>query len=370
MQTRHALNAVGSAAGFAWPTFGLLNGAIGILTPLAMMGLAASGLFLLVAAFIGIASYQLNEKDKVFRESMLKKEQNQLTEKFLNYLLIITNEYLFKNKKKIIDDTDDLASFIIKNLSANISHFPENIKPYLKNLMANRRAIINFITLIRHGFGNVIIINNNFKLKCNSQDEAVKKLLWPENMPVVPPLQQPVVSLTRSDKTIRAVMSFMGFIGGYGSVSGCSAGVIGLVNALTAVTGMAIVLTTPWVVPTILGVSFIFATACAISSYKSCKKKQKKCQLIEHYQQTNDQFNKILQHHKSKLKIEIGIWKSTLQPSQFITSVPAPKPSCNSRIMSVFTSVFTLFSKSSSHRIQPKVTFNQNVLHQVPSLSH
>lgn len=235
--SRAAINGIGSAAGVAWPLFGIifsiLGGSIGGILSLTL-GAISTGLFCLISIPIFYFSYQEMENNALQFEEQLQKNQKKLCADITNYINSIYENFLNHPEE------EDFSSYLKKMLNIDLyeiakkdTHSPlyqilliikQQIDKKQLNLVVDKQAIVAEIA--KHTSGKSI---------------PYSQLLTP---------------------------SFFGFVGTFGSIAGCSAGISGLLTGIGVFTSFAVFPLLGW---SIIGVAVICG---AIIAYKAAVQAQ------------------------------------------------------------------------------------------------
>jgi hypothetical protein len=279
---------IGTAAGVAWPTFGIIFGTLGLSTGAATAIALSSisiGLFLLVFLPITYWSYKSYLKENKKLRHVLQEQRDQAHEHMLHYLISILRKCLLKNKIKHVSDLDQstLIQHLQDEINADIgtNNYMPQIKECLNHLLNDTQNTVlsTLIEALTHSKNNdidnmpVIIPEHKKKIMGKIKDIFMK-------------CNQFTPKITDFSEQIK--MGIIGFSAAFGSIAGCAAGTIGLLTAIGVFAGLATVPVLGW---SILGVATIFGLAVAAICVQSAHKKSKKIQLFNYYEQINTELN-------------------------------------------------------------------------------
>jgi ABC-type multidrug transport system fused ATPase/permease subunit len=186
---KSAFNGIGSAAGVAWPFFGIVFSAVGstIGGPVSLiLGSFAMGLFVLIGLSIAYFSYQQMQQDKKVLHSQLLKNE----EKFTNALEIYINQ--LKMNYAIFGNKTDFNQYLDK-LKENPKH------------TSLQQVLLNYQIALQQNLPPKEFILQNLKNQYATQQAPYSQALIP---------------------------AFFSFVGTFGSIAGCSAGVSGLLTGV------------------------------------------------------------------------------------------------------------------------------------------
>lgn len=276
---------IGTAAGVAWPTFGIIFGTLGLssgaATAIALSSISI-GLFLLVFLPITYWSYKSYLKENKKLRSALQKQIDQAHEHMLHYLIAILRKCLLKNHVKHISDIDQ--DTVIEQIKSEIkqdidkNNYMPQIKEYLTYLLENNSVLPALITTLMN-------CENNIDNKSVINPEQKDALLI-EIKNIFKNCNQFTPKITDFSEQIK--MGIIGFSAAFGSIAGCSAGTIGLLTAVGVFAGLATVPVLGWA---ILGVATIFGLAVAAVCVHSAHEKSKKIQRVKYYERINTELS-------------------------------------------------------------------------------
>lgn len=219
---RASFNAIGSAAGVAWPLFGIsfsiLGGSIGSLLPLTL-GAISIGLFFAISIPVFYFSYQEMKKNDLQFEEQLQKNQEKLVIDINNYLNSIYEN--FCNQK----GEDDFIYYLKKIIAQDLQEIART---------DINSPLYQILLLIK---------------KQNEEQQFIftdKKLLFAEIAGQTSRQSIPYSKLLAP--------SLFGFVGTFGSIAGCSAGISGLLTGMGVFTSFAVFPLLGW---SIIGIAVI-----------------------------------------------------------------------------------------------------------------
>ncbi|MCL9684990.1 hypothetical protein [Legionella maioricensis] len=198
---RAAFNGIGSAAGVAWPSFGIifsvLGGSIGSMLPLTL-GAFSIGLFVSIGISIFYLSYAEMKNNARQFEEQLKKNQNKLWADINNYVNSIYEHFLNQQ------DKHDFINYFKKMIDHDLQEIGR--------------------TDINSPLYQILLIIK----KRNDEQQFIittdKRIIFAE------------IAQQTSQKSIPysklIAPSLFGFVGTFGSIAGCSAGISGLLTGM------------------------------------------------------------------------------------------------------------------------------------------
>jgi hypothetical protein len=304
-------DAIGTAAGVAWPTFGIIFNTLG----LAMGGVSAIalgsvslGLFLIVALPIAVWSYKNYFQERRALQFNLERERRIINEILLFYLLNATKNYHTKDKRLGISLY--YREPLIQKLKEKIFHdtrpmllkknplFEENINEMLNN----------FVDIVIRE--KILISNDSSKIK---QLKSCLNRFIKKNEKLIHFEKPPLISLIKTGT--------MCFTASFGSIAGCMAGLLGLLIGLGLVAGLAAVPIVGWAS---LGVALIFGLATAAHSVQNFRKKYKKNQVISFYKEIGNHFK------NTNIIIKNAFLSKNSRPSHLSRAAPTKRHVKNS----------------------------------------
>ncbi|OGT36256.1 MAG: hypothetical protein A3F11_06865 [Gammaproteobacteria bacterium RIFCSPHIGHO2_12_FULL_37_14] len=281
---------IGTGAGVAWPTFGILFGTLGLTmgaSTVIILGLISAGLFLLVALSITYWSYQNHLEESKELQCTIQKLEDKQHALIFDYLLAMLKECLFNNRKKNINNTNIfvLVKDIKNKISNDISkgkYSPKTVQT-LRCLLDNKQSnniLYRFVSILNHNENNVasdynLVINFNRGEKKRLQQDIKDVCTNNNNNFFYRPLPY----------STHIKMGMIGFAAAFGSIAGCSAGVLGLLGSAGIFSGLAVTPVVGWAT---LGIAFIFGLTVAAICVCSALKKNNKIQLVVEYKNLND----------------------------------------------------------------------------------
>lgn len=244
-------NGIGTGAGVAWPTFGIifavLGGAIG--GPISLvLGMISVSLFLGVSVPIFYFSYQATKNSEQELQGLLKKNKSKLAASIEEYILEIKSRYTKE------DTSDDVLTYLNKIISNDLC------------AVAKDSCLYQLLTSIQQNAGlhkSAIVLNelfwNNLSEKYGDSSLSIKKLLLP---------------------------AFFSFVGTFGSVAGCSAGVAGFLTGVGIFTSFVTMPILGWGI--IVG-ALVMGGVAAYGALLQTKEKNRNNELTHLFKKTNKQ---------------------------------------------------------------------------------
>jgi len=260
-------DAIGTAAGVAWPTFGIVFNTLALTmggVSAIVLGSFSLSLFLIVAFPIAYWSYKNHFEEKRILHFNMVRERELINAILLAYLINTIKNYLIKNHTIFITSAlrDQLKEKIFRDTQTifkRTSKLEKDLDAFLKK------------------FTNILIYNHD-----PSKIEILKKLISRF-------INTNEKSIYFQPPSIRSQIRVAGmcFTASFGSIAGCMAGMIGLLVGVGLLMGLAAVPIVGWAS---LGVALIFGVATAAHSVQSYRKKYKKNQMISFYKEINKHF--------------------------------------------------------------------------------
>lgn len=192
------ISGIGTAAGVAWPLFGIAFGAVGAaiggLASLALGGVAI-GLFISITAAIFYLSHQKAQEEQQKFKAQLQ-----------------------KNEQKLMGFIDEYIKISYINYQSSIQTIP--FKTYLA-LQLEQQLSVTAQDEKQATLHQVLII-----IKTITENPDFKRNA------ILPGLKQQIINSQPAPYFNTMTPAFFAFVGTFGSIAGCSAGVSGLLNGL------------------------------------------------------------------------------------------------------------------------------------------
>lgn len=299
---------IGTAAGVAWPTFGIIFGTLGLTigasTTAIALGSVSGGLFVLVLLPITYWSYKNSKEEKEKLQQEIRDQKNQISEFLFAYLLSTLRRCLFNNKEKKINEIDKLILIkairkeILLDTTLNKNKYTPAIHQTLLCLLDDHQSnnlLYDFVDKSNRALTINYESTVNFK-----PDVCLKERL--KNIYK----KCDYFSLKPLDITTQVRTGVMSFTAGFGSIAGCSAGVSGLLMSIGVFAGLTAIPIAGWA---ILGAAVVFGLITAGISIYSAHEKDKKSQRLSHYKQINQDLSAIVVKNNIMLDAEIAAEK-------------------------------------------------------------
>lgn len=261
---------IGTAAGVAWPTFGILSSIVG----LALGGLGAiwlgaftMGLFLLVGLPVAYWSYQNYRKEKNSLAIKLNEQKNKTTTLFRNYFSCILKQYLFKQNIRKISyaNIQSIIDYLDKKIKKDFNHASQSTKQALslaKSQWVKKLKIFQQECLANGSFDSTVLYTAIEMLTVESNSYPLKPYAFSE----------------------KCKLAMVGFTSAFGSIAGCAAGVMGLLVGVGVFTGVASVPVVGWIA---LGLAVGFGVMVAAAWINAACQSHEISQRIDHHTQIN-----------------------------------------------------------------------------------
>ena len=270
---------IGTAAGVAWPLFGVISGcfgwAVGTVTMITL-GAVAAGIFILVAVPIAIWSYKAYIAEREATEKKHQEEKEEVYRQLIMYLLAI----LKICQKKILpkeSDINDVVNAMKEEMSVFQDHLKKSSKLYtlLEVLKTSQEELKKIVLILKKE-------NEIEEAREDEQQPLLKHEL--EVMPIIKKLSNAIfteIESTPAPIFSRVKSGILGFCAGFGTILGCTAGTLGLLTGLGIFAGLLVM---PFVGWAALGAAFLFGTLMAIGAVYHASKKIKLNEAISSYQ--------------------------------------------------------------------------------------
>lgn len=290
---------VGTGAGVAWPSFGIISGAIGtagLVTADVILGSISAGLFLGIVVPICYWSYHQNKKQHAELDSDTKTHEDNLTKTILSYLLTQVRKILFERNcrnlparhQEVITDLKAkiVADLALPNLASEMELFLNKLlmgnflSNFIQTLMSDSAIAPDFT--VNPSQANITQLENYIKLNC-------------------------VRSIQFTPSPLNASISFQtkvsSFAGGFGSLAGCSAGSMGLLHTLGFIPTLSCI---PFVGWGILASAVVVGILCAIISVSNVKSLDRKIKHIKNFDKINDKVENLVFLHKTETEVRVN----------------------------------------------------------------
>lgn len=219
-------NGIGTGAGVAWPSFGIVFSLIGASIGGALsvtLGVITIGLFTVISALVFYLSYKRMHEELQHNESILLKNEQKLINLVGDYIYTLYKEYQVSNK------TIKFQEYLSIRAKHSFLGFDKESQTVLHQILINKHAP-----------------DSNFS------DSSV----------LIPIKQQRMHSY--SSPFIKGlVAAFYGFVGTFGSIAGCSAGVAGVLTGMGLFSSFAAF---PIIGLSILGVACLLGVFAGVSA--------------------------------------------------------------------------------------------------------
>lgn len=295
---------IGTAAGVAWPTFGLIFGALGLtISGLAatILGAISIGIFILVFAPITYWSYKNYIDDKAQLKQKIGQLENNYVELAFKYLSTLMDEYLFAHRITSLkhNDIDKAVQFIHEKIQHDINS---------KKISPNHPCVQLWKNYC-HQHDNNQFLNkfaNLYYIDDDGYDEY--KQLCKLNI-----VLRDIMAIRDKNNSVlhqtiplsignHIKMGAMGFFSAFGSIAGCSAGVAGLLLGLGVFTGLSSIPIVGWAA---IAGALVFGFAVAAVCIYSAREKNKDEQYAQYVEKTNHAMQEIIQYKHTKLKVHM-----------------------------------------------------------------
>lgn len=298
---------IGTAAGVAWPLFGIMFGVLGttIGGPTAIvLGTILSGLFLLVAIPITYWSYNsyLEEKNKLQRQ--LDEQENVFCENIIHYLLSLTREHWFANKRNELNhlppylSVQEIKLWIVEDIKNRRMHCDHQLFLFLHNLLEDNKSEHFLHDYVRFLNSELDVTNDYCPV---TSFESTKIAHLTQKLKQILPLNE-----FKSDNNPYTSLNYIrhgavAFLAAFGSVAGCSAGLIGLLSCVGVFAGLSAVPILGWA---LLSTAIMFGLAVAAVSVCTVAANRLKRTLVEHYTKINHELKANTDYRNYKVDIE------------------------------------------------------------------
>jgi hypothetical protein len=280
---------VGTAAGVAWPLFGIVSSSLGFVAgslSSIILGSISSGLFLFVALPVAIWSYQdyLREKNELSQKYLEK--QNNTYEMLFSLLQAMIRNYLFKMVSNDLSkfENDEIINYLIKKINkikTSLRETSPNTFLLLDDISNNKIKLISFVTQLK---------DQNDIDSCSMEDEPLlnthqaresgskQYVKWNCRNYLLTTSYSPHLKIGASS-----------FFGAFGTILGCTAGLCGMLSGVGLFAGFAAV---PFVGWAALAGSILFGLGIGIICTYSSLQKNKLEQSINYYEDVSNNLDK------------------------------------------------------------------------------
>lgn len=238
---------IGTAAGVAWPIFGIIFWSLGIAVggiSAIIIGSVATILFLIIATSITYWSYKEYLQEKTRFQDKMKDQDNKILQLVYSYLLKTLKESLLLNRK-YKNNAFILVEVLKEIIQQDIIKSESEIKsPHLLCIL-HRLLDDQQNNNILHNLTNIY---NNNELIVNDVDRTLNTNLNNNNH--LKKLKNNICDLCTqskdflffSDPPIKTLIKAgcIGFAAAFGSVAGCISGMIGLAGGLGIFAGLTV----------------------------------------------------------------------------------------------------------------------------------
>ncbi len=288
---------IGTAAGVAWPTFGIVFGTLGLTvggSSAIILGSISVGLFLSVLIPITYWSYRSYLKEQQELQQTTQQAEDRLGEFIFNYLLAVLRECLLNKEKENINDID---SFIL------VEYLKEKIFSDIAKVNANYTTqTIKILHKLLDDHQSNNFLYQFIKIASDKTNNTDSKILLLKNLNKIYQEAHVFIATPLSRFTLIKVGA-IGFSAAFGSIAGCAAGTLGLLSAVGLFAGIT---TIPMIGWAILGSAAIFGLVIAGVCIYSTYKKNLMCQVISQYIVTNDGLENVTMIKNIKVDAEIS----------------------------------------------------------------
>jgi len=302
-------DAIGTAAGVAWPSFGILSAVLALTmgsgTAL-IFGSIAIGVFACVAIPMVWWSYKSIADQNKENDEKLARVKTKTHEFLLNFISVNLKSYILKNSISQYSDLD--ANKIIHYLNKQINkndelrqkHFPEYFFLYA-DFHYNRKILRKFIKKLQkteYTYEHLSespdypVLFQDLESRVKSQCQKLKVLKYEYDPYVFSSPTSPVIIKTAA----------MNFFAAFGAIAGGTAGASGVLVGLGVITSLTSVPIIGW-----LGLTgaIIFGVALASLQIYSLYEENKKKAIIKYYKHNNLYLEKKVHDRKIKLDVKL-----------------------------------------------------------------
>ncbi len=299
---------IGTAAGVAWPIFGIVSGTLSLTSAgLATIWLGALTcvLFLIVAVPVTIWSYHQFKQERRKQKCNLRNQRRLFDNHLLDYLFNTINETLLEQQESIARDQSTFLAAVKRKIRNEINHSCYYFSP------ANWKIVRQLIT---SPTGNNLLEKIIATTEKNPPSDFALNLYSEAKQQLAPiltafykahhiciPEANFKLHLGRYVKT-----GIMSFCAAFGSLAGCGAGALGMLTGVGVFAGLAPVPIVGWM---ILGLAITFGLTIAAVSIYYAYKKDKKAQAIHRIEESNNDFQEINKVKKIRLATELDLRK-------------------------------------------------------------
>lgn len=307
---------IGTAAGVAWPTFGLVFG---------LFALAASGFFSIllgsasIVIFLGVLlpttywSYKQYLKEKDALQRCVYDLENKTIELLFSYVAAVIEEYFLAH------DIHEVSAAHSANLVAYIKSKIEHDTHYKKLFTAHPAAkLLQKLMTCENADGWLNQFANLYTQKVLQQDAcqqfiAVKHLIHHIDTIVIDHHQSEFQSTLPRTTEMRIALS--GFFSAFGSIAGCSAGVFGMLIGIGVFAGIGVIPIVGWVA---LAAAVIFGVSVGLICVSTARHKHHQEQNIHYYETIHQKLEPLV----IKMKVSNKV-KKRMQEQKTVTSTLA-----------------------------------------------
>ena len=267
---------VGTAAGVAWPTFGIVSGALGLTvggTAAVVLGAVSIGLFLLVTIPISYWAHKNHLEQNLKTLQTIDDAEEKISALILNYFSLIVRENLAKNKQHEID-----LRFLSEMIRSDIKDNHKRFSP----------AIIKTMHFLLEGEN--IFLSELIKSKIQKHEI---KIHFKKNYYASRVMHPNYLALIKS--------GVMGFSAAFGTIAGCSAGTLGLLVGLGVFAGLT---SFPFIGWSVLAAALIFGFVIAKVCMEAEHQKNSKAETLSDYSATIHDLENINIIRNAKMEAE------------------------------------------------------------------
>lgn len=281
---------IGTAAGVAWPTFGIVYGSLGLTHGVTTKAIALASLagFLFIAILLPVSiwSYKNNQLEKIELQRSASEESEKIVEALLDYLYLT---FLRLRHFANIDELTSISSLMqylkmTVYADLNKNNVSVNSRVMLNNILNQDDFIFNFIRRV-----NIKILQN--KTPVQKFENCVSNGRYNSfKQDVINIVKQSYdVNENRPSTTKYLKHGIFSFFSAFGSIAGCSAGVFGLLTSLGIFAGFSAIPVAGW---SLLFSAIVFGIVVAGITIYMANDKCKYKSMHRHYKELHDEFDK------------------------------------------------------------------------------
>ena len=257
---------IGTAAGVAWPTFGIVFGTLSLATAgltAFMLGVTSATLFAIVAVPTFIWSYNNYLNDQQQLKTNLQNALSLAQADYLSLLLTLIQENIIENDREFYQAN---SPALIANVKEKIRQQLIEIKLPLHsknilNTLLNHSSSANLITQIASEMNNKKSVSNN--IDATKLKHRIKNLIELNESQITKSQFKPATSNLLK-------VGFGSFCAGFGSIAGCATGTMGMLTSLGIFAGLAAVPVVGWATLGVaMVVGLVVAGICINNAYKN-----------------------------------------------------------------------------------------------------